>query len=68
MQSIMYTKDINKFCAYAKCQNQVAYSKVATGGNDPGISQKMRYAQYVNQPRVACTKLLNPQGQIVADL
>jgi hypothetical protein len=68
MRNIMYnTNDINRFCAYAKCQKQVDYVKVKTGSNDPGISQKMRYSQYVNQPRVACSKLLDPLGQIVND-
>jgi hypothetical protein len=69
MRNIMYnTNDITKYCSYAKCQKQVEYAKVKSAGNDPSISQKMRYAQYLKQPRVACTKLLDAQGQIVDDL
>ena len=37
--------DINVYCQYAACQ--VNYNKLKTAGNDPQISQKMKYAQYV---------------------
>ena len=68
MRGIMYnTNDITKYCAYAKCQKQVEYAKVKTAHNDPGISQKMRYAQYLRQSGIRCTKLLDAQGQIVND-
>lgn len=36
---------ITKFCQN-KCQ-PTAYKKVATAGNDPTISTKMRYSQYI---------------------
>jgi len=69
MRNIMYnTNDITKYCAYAKCQKQVGYAKVKTSGNDPSMSQKMRYAQYLRQSGVRCTKLLDAQGQIVDDV
>ena len=68
MRNIMYnTNDITKYCTYAKCQKQVEYNKVKTASNDPSMSQKMRYAQYLRQPGVRCTKLLDSQGQIVND-
>jgi hypothetical protein len=69
MRNIMYnTNDITKYCAYAKCQKQVEYAKVKTSGNDPKVSQKMRYAQYLRQSGVRCTKLLDAQGQIINDV
>jgi len=39
--------DIDKYCA---CKNaeKVSYNKLVTGGNDPSISKKMKYASYVN--------------------
>ena len=36
---------ITKFCQN-KCQ-PTAYKKVATAGNDPSITTKMRYSQYI---------------------
>jgi hypothetical protein len=69
MRGIMYnTNDITKYCTYAKCQKQVEYNKVKTAGNDPKVSQKMRYSQYIRQKGVRCTKLLDAQGQIVNDV
>lgn len=69
MRNIMYnTNDITKYCAYAKCQKQVEYAKIKTAGNDPKVSQKIRYSQYIRQKGVTCTKLLNAQGQIVDDV
>ena len=45
--------DIDKFC-----ENQnVTYKKMVTAGNDPSISRKMRYSQYVQttKPRTSVT-------------
>jgi len=33
------------------CQNKVKYSKMVTSGNDPSISKRMRYSQYINNTR-----------------
>ena len=68
MRNVMYnTNDINKYCAYAKCQKSIEYSKLKTASNDPSISQKMKYANYVRRPGVACSKVLDPLGQIVGE-
>lgn len=44
---------MNKIIKY--CQNKpiVKYSKLVTAGNDPSISKRMRYSQYVNITRPA---------------
>lgn len=39
--------DIVRFCHDKKCQQQIEYNKVKTAGNDPSVSKKMRYSQYV---------------------
>ena len=42
--------DIKKFCEGNKVNNSctpINYNKVVTAGNDPTMSNKMRYAQYV---------------------
>ncbi len=57
MRNIMnQTNDINKYCSCARAQQQAQYSRVATGGNNPSISQKMRYSQYLRQSGVTCKK------------
>ena len=33
------------------CNNKVKYSKIVTAGNDPSISKRMRYSQYVNNTK-----------------
>ena len=43
------TTALNK--ATMKC-SQVQYNKINTGGNDPSISQKMLYAQYVRSSKM----------------
>lgn len=47
------TFDINKFCngEKAKCNN-VGYNRVVTSTNDPSISKKLRYSQYIRTTRV----------------
>lgn len=39
--------DIIKFCQDKKCQQNIQYNRLKTGGNDPSMSAAMRYAQYV---------------------
>ena len=57
--------DINKFCngersgQRATC-NFVEYSKITTAGNDPSISNKMRYAQFVRSGRFKNVRNTNP--------
>ena len=41
------TNDIDKYCRCAANQ-KAEYAKVKTSGNDPSISSKMRFSQYVN--------------------
>ena len=56
MKSIMYgeskSNDLEKYCAYQKCQKNVEYNKLKTGMNDPSISCRMRQAQYIRQGRL----------------
>jgi hypothetical protein len=33
------------------CKNKVKYSKVVTAGNDPSITKRMRYSQYINNTK-----------------
>ena len=56
------SNDLQKYCAFQNCQKQVVYSQVKTGGNDPTISQKMKYARYVRGPVGKCTKSLDTQN------
>jgi hypothetical protein len=68
MRSILYnSNDLQKYCAYANCQRQIDYVKLNTSTNTPNQSQKMRYAKYIQQPRVTCTKRLTPLGEIVGE-
>lgn len=39
--------DIVRFCQDKKCQQDINYKRLNTGGNDPSMSSSMRYAQYV---------------------
>jgi len=57
MQSILSkTNDIEKYCAYSKACKKAEYAKLKTATNDPNISQKMRYSQYLRQSGVRCNK------------
>jgi len=68
MRSILYnSNDIQKYCAYANCQKQIDYVKLDTPTNQTKESQKMRYAKYIKQARVTCTKTLTPLGEIVGE-
>ena len=52
------TFDINKFCngEKAKCNN-VGYHRVVTSTNDPSISKKLRYSQYVRTTRLKSIRI-----------
>jgi len=71
MKSIMYgaskSNDLEKYCAYQKCQKSVSYNQLKTSTNDPSISCRMRQAQYIKSVSNVgkCTKLLDPAGNIV---
>ena len=71
MKSIMYgaskSNDLEKYCAYQKCQKNVGYNKLKTSTNDPSVSCRMRQAQYIKSVSTVgkCTKLLDPAGNIV---
>ena len=39
--------DIVRFCQDKKCQQNIDYNRLKTGGNDPSMSSSMRFAQYV---------------------
>lgn len=39
--------DITKYCQCARAEQAAIYKKIKTGGNDPTISQRMRYSQMV---------------------
>ena len=67
MHNVMYggkSNDLKKYCEWANCQKQVAYSQVKTGGNDPSISKRMRYSQYVRNYS-GCVKALDSCGNVV---
>ena len=40
-------RNIEEYCA-CKSANAVKYVKLPTGGNDPSISERMKYAKYVS--------------------
>jgi hypothetical protein len=59
--------DINKFCKNSSTANSqtcspVNYLKVATGGNDPSISKRKLYSQYVNSSRYRRVIDINPNA------
>lgn len=39
--------DIVKFCDKKRCENSIRYNKLATGGNNPHMSSKMKYSQRI---------------------
>ena len=43
--------DIIRFCQDKKCQQNIQYNRLKTGGNDPSMSAAMRYAQYVRSTK-----------------
>lgn len=38
-----------QYCQNKQCEKVIGYNKLKTSSNDPSISKKMRYSQYVNQ-------------------
>lgn len=67
MRNLMYgskSNDLQKYCEYQNCQKQVVYSQVKTGGNDPSISKRMRYSQYVRNFS-GCVKVFDSSGNVV---
>lgn len=40
--------NIMKYCQQKKCSQTIEYNKLVTSGNNPSISKRMRYSQYVN--------------------
>jgi|TARA_B100000282_G_scaffold186649_1_gene135883 hypothetical protein len=56
--------DIKKFCEGNSCP-RVSYNKVATGGNDPTMSTKMRYAQYVRGQKTRAVVTIVPSTFVV---
>ena len=68
MRNIIYggkSNDLQKYCKWANCQKQIEYNELKTGENDPSISQKMKYARYVRGPVGKCSKILEPNGNII---
>jgi hypothetical protein len=43
--------DLQKYCETANCKKQISYNQLKTASNDPSISKRMRYAQYVKNSR-----------------
>lgn len=56
--------DIKKFCEGNSCP-RVSYNKVATAGNDPTMSTKMRYAQYVRGEKTRAVVTTVPNTFVV---
>ena len=56
--------DIKKFCEGNSCP-RVSYNKVATGGNDPTMSTKMRYAQYVRGQKTRANVTIVPSTFVI---
>jgi len=66
MKAIMNrTNNIDKYCSLAKCNQQVEYNKLKTSTNNPNISQKMRYSEYLKQHNSTCNKVMTPTGEII---
>ena len=57
MQNIMArTNNIEKYCACSRALRSTEYAKLKTATNDPNVSQKIRYSQYLRQRGVRCYK------------
>jgi hypothetical protein len=72
MKNILYggaskSNDLEKYCAYQKCQKNVLYNNLKTSTNDTSMSCRMRQAQYIKSASTVgkCNKLLDPEGNIV---
>jgi hypothetical protein len=51
--------DINKYCQKKEC-NPPDYLKIKTSGNDPSISKRKLYSQYVSSSRYRRVLYINP--------
>lgn len=49
--------DIVRYCQQKECERQIRYKQMATGGNDPTITNKMRYSQYVKNAKPRQTQV-----------
>ena len=71
MRSVMYgdskSKDLEKYCAYQKCQKNVLYNKINTSTNNVSVTCRMKHAQYIKSVSNVgkCTKILDPAGNVV---
>ena len=61
------SNDLQKYCELANCQNQVTYNQLKTGTNDPSISKRMRYSQYIKSASSVgkCSKILDSNGNVI---
>ena len=59
--------DIKKFCEGNKTNSctPISYNKVATAGNDPTMSTKMRYAQYVRGEKTRAVVTIVPSTFVI---
>lgn len=49
--------DIVKFCQDKKCQQNIRYNRLKTGGNDPTLPAALRYSQYVRTTKPLITQV-----------
>lgn len=49
--------DIVRYCQQKECERQIRYKQMATGGNDPTITNKIRYSQYVKNAKPRQTQV-----------
>lgn len=47
--------DITKYCQNANCQKLIMYNQLTTGGNDPSITKRARFAQIIGNRRSCST-------------
>ena len=66
MRNVMYggLNDLTKYCEYAKCQKQITYEKVKTSTNDPSMTKRAQYAQYVRNYK-GCMRTFDLSGNII---
>ena len=72
MKNIIYgvgsnSNDLQKYCDYHNCQKNILYKKLKTGGNDPSVSCRMKYAKRIDSVSTLgkCTKILDIAGNVV---
>ena len=54
---------LKRYCEQKHCDSLVKYNQIGTGGNDPTITAKMRYAQLVRSKKF--TKVTKKQIKIL---